>query len=128
MWWPGTSYLIVLPAYILAFSLDDLNLVIGLLVLASLIGSSNLGLMMSGIQSVLPAHVRGMGVALVMFVANFIGVGAGPLLVGVLSDTLTPDYGADGLRYAMMISVSLMFWGVIHFFIAGKHFRNDVVD
>ena len=34
---------------------------------------------------------------------NLIGMGLGPLLVGVLSDTMAPSYGVDSIRYALLI-------------------------
>jgi hypothetical protein len=57
-----------------------------------------------------------------------VGTGAGPLLVGYLSDVLTPTLGGGSLRYAMIIGVMFISWGAFHFFIAAKHLRNELVS
>lgn len=54
------------------------------------------------IQSVVPASMRAMAVALIFFFSNLIGAGLGPLLTGSLSDALTPSFGAESLRYALI--------------------------
>ena len=38
---------------------------------------------------------------MLLFVINLAGLGCGPLLVGAISDWLTPVYGVDALRYAL---------------------------
>ena len=92
------------------------------------LSSSCVGFVLTSIQSVLPAHLRGMGTAAVMFASNLVGTGAGPLLVGYLSDVLTPTLGVESLRYAMIIGVTVIAWGALHFFIAAKHIRNELVS
>jgi hypothetical protein len=37
------------------------------------------------------------------FTISLLGSGLGPLVVGALSDALTPQFGVDGLRYAILI-------------------------
>ena len=63
-----------------------------------------------------------------MFASNLVGAGAGPLLVGYLSDALMPVLGDESLRWAMIISVTIIGWGAIHFFVAAKHLRNELVS
>ena len=75
----------------------------------------------------LPAHLRGMGMAGMMFASNLLGVGAGPLLIGLLSDALTQSLGDEALRYAMIISTSIIGWAAIHFLFAAKHLREELV-
>ena len=92
------------------------------------ITTSFVALVLTSMQSVLPAHLRGMGMAGIMFATNLIGVGAGPLLIGLLSDALAPELGSESLRYAMIGSVTIIGWASIHFFIAAKHIRNELVS
>ena len=42
-----------------------------------------------------------------LFIVNIVGAGAGPLIVGALSDFFAPDYGVDSIRYALVCSVLL---------------------
>ncbi len=39
-----------------------------------------------------------------------------------------PEFGADGLRYALMIGVAIIGWGTVHFFFATKHQQRELVS
>jgi MFS transporter, Spinster family, sphingosine-1-phosphate transporter len=52
-------------------------------------------------------EMRATTLAVVMLLANLIGMGVGPQVVGILSDVLRSSAGANSLRYAMLI-VSLI--------------------
>jgi MFS family permease len=55
-------------------------------------------------QLVVPSHMRSIAVAFMLFLTSLIGQGIGPLAIGGLSDLLASQYGADGLRFAMIAS------------------------
>lgn len=63
-----------------------------------------------------------------MLAVNLVGAGAGPLLIGILSEYLAPTYGADSLRYAMALGICVMGWGVIHFWLSSRHYRGELVS
>ena len=128
LWWPGAVYLLIVPTWMLTLYISDLRLVVLMLAITVALSSSCVGFVLTSIQSVLPAHLRGMGTAAVMFASNLVGTGAGPLLVGYLSDVLTPTLGDESLRYAMIIGVLFISWGALHFFIAAKHIKNELVS
>ena len=50
--------------------------------------------------------------ALQTIISTLLGVGVGPLLVGLFSDLLLPVYGQESLRYALML-VSLPVLGSV---------------
>lgn len=128
LWWPGAVYLALVPAWMLTLYASNLYVVATMLAVTVAFSSSCVGFILTSIQSVLPAHLRGMGTAAIMFASNLVGTGAGPLLIGYLSDALAPALGDESLRYAMIIGVTVIGWGAIHFFIAAKHFRNELVS
>ena len=70
--------------------------------------------------------MRAIASALVLFILNIIGLGLGPLLVGVLSDGLSGTFGSDSLRYAILISTVAYFWAGAHFLLAGRTIRSDM--
>ena len=55
-------------------------------------------------QSLAKPHMRSLSAALWSMIYNFIGLGAGPFMVGVLSDYFEPLYQADALRYALVLA------------------------
>src|SRR3546814_8657097 len=60
--------------------------------------------------------LRSTGIASYLFINNSIGIGIGVVLLGFLSDLLTPMFGNDALKYSILASVGLylpsaaLFW------------------
>ena len=77
-------------------------------------------------QSLVRLRMRAMASAILLFVANIIGLGAGPWAVGLVSDLLAPSYGADSLRWSLFIFGGVNFWVAWHFYAAGKHLKADL--
>ena len=78
------------------------------------------------LQRLVADEMRATTVAVVMLLANLIGMGVGPQIVGVLSDGLRPSFGSDSLRYAML-SVSLVaLWSAYHFWKVGGTVKEDI--
>ncbi|HVY86786.1 MAG TPA: MFS transporter [Caulobacterales bacterium] len=67
-----------------------------------------------------PPHLRGTTGAVLQVLSNLLGFGVGPMVGGVLSDLLRPQFGADSLRYALGIFVFLSLWAVWHLLRAAK--------
>lgn len=70
---------------------------------------------------------RATALAAVMLLANLIGMGVGPEIVGVLSDWLRPKAGTDSLRYAMLITSLLTVWAAYHFWKVGQTVERDLL-
>jgi MFS family permease len=128
LWWPGIASMATVPTWMLTLYLDNLYMACAMLGVTIVITTSFVALVLTSIQSVLPAHLRGMGMAGIMFATNLIGVGAGPLLIGLISDALAAELGSESLRYAMIAAVTIIGWASIHFFVAAKHIRNELVS
>lgn len=67
------------------------------------------------LQRLVPDDMRATTMAIMMLLANLIGMGLGPQVVGILSDLLAPSLGNDSLRYAML-SLSLVALGAAYYF------------
>ena len=63
--------------------------------------------------------MRAVWAAVTLLVINLIGLGIGPTGVGMLSDYLTPTYGDEALRYALLIVAILSPWPIYHYWRAG---------
>jgi len=77
-------------------------------------------------QRLVPDEMRATTIAVTMLFANLIGMGAGPQIVGVLSDLLNPLIGADSLRYAMLVTSFVALWAALHFWKAGRAVAHDL--
>ena len=77
-------------------------------------------------QRLVPERMRATMLAVIMLVANLIGMGLGPQIVGILSDWLRPALGIDSLRYAMLTLSLLGIWAAYHFRAAGRTVESDL--
>ena len=78
------------------------------------------------LQRLVADEIRATTLALVMMLANLIGMGVGPQVVGMLSDALLPAFGIDSLRYAMLGMSFVAVWAAFHFWRAGDTVVNDL--
>lgn len=61
------------------------------------------------LAELLPAHRRSSGMAVFNLGITMLGGGLGPLLVGMLSDSLVPQFGNEALRWALVITTGICF-------------------
>ena len=66
-----------------------------------------LGPVLTAVQHLVPAHLRATASASFLLINNLIGLGLGSWVIGRLSDTLVPTYGAQSLRYAIAAGLCL---------------------
>jgi MFS family permease len=125
-WLPAAGVLVAFPFFVVALLLDQPYLAIALLVTPYLLNSLWLGPAFGTIQNLAPMRMRALASAILLFVINIIGLGFGPLVVGVVSDLLSGVFGAESLRYSILISTVAYFWAGAHFLMAGRTIRQDL--
>ena len=81
---------------------------------------------MAQTQSLVRLRMRGVASAILLFIINIIGLGAGPWAVGALSDALAPYFGADSLRWSLFVFGGIGLWVAWHFYAAGKLLAADL--
>ena len=82
---------------------------------------------LSQAQSLVALRMRATTSALVLLVINVIGLAMGPLLTGILSDALEPQFGEESMRYSLLIVSSVILpWAVWHYYRAGKWIDADL--
>ena len=69
--------------------------------------------------------MRALASAVLFFVLNFIGLGLGPLTIGVLSDYLEPQYGVDALRYAFSFTFITWVFSILCFYLASRFYVKE---
>jgi predicted MFS family arabinose efflux permease len=77
-------------------------------------------------QRLVADEMRATTLAVVMLLANLIGMGAGPQIVGILSDLLAPVAGTESLRYAMVTMSFVALWAAYHFWQVGLTVKADL--
>jgi MFS family permease len=89
--------------------------------------SALIGPMFALLQRLVADRMRATTLALVMLLANLIGMGVGPQVVGILSDQLRTTVGNDSLRYAMLTLSLIALWAAYHFWKVSQSVRQDLI-
>lgn len=99
---PGIAFLLAAPILITGLFLNSLPFAFLSIALGVALTYAYLGPTIATVQSLVPVNMRATAPACLLLIANLIGLGLGPWLVGVMSDALTPALAAEALRYALM--------------------------
>lgn len=76
--------------------------------LTAMFWSVSAGPSIAALYSVVTSRMRATAGAMTIFVVSVLGYGLGPFCVGVLSDSLAPIFGTEGLRNALFVPVCLL--------------------
>lgn len=114
------AILIGMPFSIALYMVDNSALVFMIIGIPAAIGGMYLGPSLAMVQNLVGLRMRTVASALFLFVINLIGMGLGSVAVGAASDALKPAYGADSLRYALLIFVFVNIWAAYHYWRAGR--------
>ena len=111
---------------LLCFS-DNLNLVIVSIFLSNVAVTLYAAPSIAIAHNLVSAKMRALTSALLILIMNIIGLGFGPLVVGMLSDYFEPTYGAESLRYAFSIIYITAPITIFLYYMASRHYPKEVL-
>ena len=98
---PGAGLLVSTP-FIFGFtSAEAWPVAMAFLVVPLVLKSVYLVPALALLQNRTPSHYRATASAVMLFLLNLIGLGCGPLFIGIVSDYLEPRYGVMALGYSL---------------------------
>jgi MFS family permease len=124
-WLPAAGLLLAWPAYELLLLVPTFSALLAISVFAGLALNLAIPAMFAALHAICGSRRRAMAVAIVFFFANLIGLGLGPVVAGALSDAFTTTYGPVGLRYSLMIVVTLLLPSAAFMYLCGRHIARD---
>ena len=125
LWVIVPAFVIAVPFMVVIYLAQDKYLVLALLSVPIALSNFYLATSFAQTQNIAHLKIRAVAAAIMLFILNIIGLGAGPWLVGIASEWLAPTYGNDSLRYALLGSSFFYLWSAIHFVLAGRHLPED---
>lgn len=128
LWLPALVVGLSLPLRILTFLVDDAYVASATLFVAVLLGAGMSGPEVTAVQSVVPPNRRALASAIMLAVTTMIGMGLGPVAVGVASDLLAPSLGPASLRYGIIMVCSVYLFAATFYFLASRHIAADIRD
>jgi hypothetical protein len=95
------------------------------LAVPSLLNNMYLAPAITVVQNAAAPAQRTISSAILLFVLNLIGLGGGPLYVGMVSDYFKPTYGDDALKIAMFALLPFIFLTVFAHVAAARSIKKD---
>lgn len=123
---PAWSMVLAAPLYTVAFLVQDFWLFLLIGAVAGSLVSATLPAFFTAAHAVCGSNRRAMAVAVLLFFMSLIGAGLGPVVTGIVSDFLSPHFGAQALGYSLAaMSVSMLLVAGLAF-MASRHLEGDV--
>jgi hypothetical protein len=127
LWLSAGATLLGIPFTFLLYLWPEGRMALVLSIPGSILSPMWLGPTGAMTQGLVKLHMRATASAILLFVINMIGLGLGPQTVGLVSDLLTPIYGKEAIRYALLfVVVPGSVWGAIHYLLAARTLREDL--
>jgi MFS family permease len=126
LWISGIPAACSVPLMVTAVFIGDPRLALGFLFFATMLGAFYLGPTIAIAHTLVSPSMRAMASAILFFILNLIGLGLGPLVVGMISDMLAPAYGSESLRYALGIVSFVNLLSAAFFFLAARKLLADL--
>ena len=127
LWITAIALLIIFPFNILVYTATDSTMVLLAMIVPVILGNFYQATTFSQTQGISELRMRAVAAGILLFILNIIGLGLGPQFVGIVSDLLSDRYGQESLRYALLICSLVNLWAAWHYFIAGRHLKDDLI-
>jgi predicted MFS family arabinose efflux permease len=126
---PAVAIILGGPFFVWAMLNDDPMMSIGLLAIPTALNSLWYGPVYAAVQSIVPPRLRATAVAIMLFIVNMIGLGLGPLTMGLVSDYFATAMGygpAEGLRWALLTTALVGLIALVSFLMARRTIREEL--
>ena len=126
---PAISWLITGPTFAVGLLSPTAAIAWPLLLIPNAMGLLWLGPGNLAIQHLVPAHMRATASGIFLMINNLVGFGAGPWLMGSISEAMSFRFGADALRFAATSCLGFYLIAALLAWLAVKPLRRDwVID
>jgi hypothetical protein len=126
---PGIATLIMVPFQFTSYLSHDLWVVVPSFCVMFIFASMFFGPSFAVTQGLATLRTRSVATSILLFVQTFIGLGLGPLIVGMVSDYLKPTYGdAVSLAYGLVIVGLANIWAAGHYFWGARTIRENFAN
>jgi predicted MFS family arabinose efflux permease len=127
LWVTAFALLIIIPFNVFVYTATSSTMVLLAMIIPVLLGNFYQATTFSQTQGISELRMRAVAAGILLFILNMIGLGLGPQFVGIVSDLLSDRYGQESLRYALLICSLVNLWAAVHYFIAGRHLKDDLI-
>ncbi len=122
---PAAAFVLSLPLYTLGLLSKSPVSAFFLFLLPTALGLVWLGPVITAIQHLVPPAMRATASAVFLFFNNLLGIGFGIFIFGRLSDFLGPRFGAESLRYSILIGLVFYVLAATLLYLASRRLERD---
>jgi MFS family permease len=126
LWAPAIMSGLAGPIFVLCMLTPSFHVMVWTLGLFSIFVGFHLGPIFAVAQTIAKTSMRALAAATVLLTATCFGQGVGPLAVGYLNDALKSAYGAEAVRYSLLIAAVATVLGALFFLLAARSIRADI--
>ena len=127
LWLAAASKALIVPVSLTVYFSPDATFALSIFAVQGLLVAMYLGPTLAALHTVVGSKGRALASAIYLFSINIIGLGLGPVLIGVISDLLVAAGTEDSLRYALVCSVPVFAaLSTAAFILASRHYRADL--
>lgn len=125
---PALAAIVIVPTLAAALLADSWQLSLALMLVPMAACTVYVAPALALVQNLTPPRSRATAAAVLMLMFNIIGLGLGPLFVGVISDGLKPEHGDASLRWALMALIPFAGAAGIAQFLMTRHLDKDFAE
>jgi predicted MFS family arabinose efflux permease len=123
---PAIGQWLSLPTALAAWLVPNASASVAFLTISYMFGLFYFAPTFAAAQSLVRDEIRATTSAVLLFCLTLIGSSVGPMVVGWLSDKLTPQFGHLSLRYSLCASAVTIALSAVCFHLAGRALSRDL--
>jgi len=123
---PAAAFLIALPFFLGALATPSWPIALMLLAAPSALYMVYVAPALALLQNLVPASARSTASSILLLVLNLVGMGGGPLFVGMISDALAPTLGVESLRIGLLWLSPVFLMAVIAHYAVSRFVVRDL--
>lgn len=124
---PAVAFVVAVPLFAAGVLSDTVTAAFLFFLVPQALAYVWLAPVITAVQHLVTPERRATASASFLLINNLIGLGGGTVVLGGLSDALTPAFGAEALRYAMVGSLGLYLLAALLMWLAGPALRREWV-
>lgn len=125
---PALATAVLIPTFAAALLVESWQISLALMLVPMAACTAYVAPALALVQNLTPPRSRATAAAVLMLMFNIVGLGLGPLFIGVVSDALKPAHGDESLRWALMTIVPFALAAGLAQFAMTRHLDRDFAE
>ncbi|WP_288986639.1 MFS transporter [uncultured Sphingopyxis sp.] len=125
---PALATAVLIPSFAAALLVDSWQVSLALMLIPMAACTAYVAPALALVQNLTPPRSRATAAAVLMLMFNIVGLGLGPLFIGVVSDHLKPAYGDESLRWALLTILPFAVAAGLAQFAMTRHLDQDFAE